>query len=192
MDTVTFGLHKLMCRDIKDSFTDVGKVDLVYVDPPWENLKYWGTLRGYPQSLNTKQFIARLLELCMTHRTGPVIIEYGVKWAYDLIRQAECVGLTHQATARVYYAKTRLSDIHLFDDKPAPDNWIANVGGTSGIDAVRAAMAPFVHTGAVIFDMCCGTGLNAKVAIEYGCAFIGNDFNPIRLAKTEKLLRANL
>ncbi len=197
------GPHILTCRSIHAlrGFDDmIEKADLIYCDPPWGegNLKYWATMRRkhtgeYVGQPGLDAFVARFFELCQRHRKGPVIVEYGMAWAAWLISRAHEAGLPHRATAVTYYGSPkRPMVVTLFDDGPAPIGWKQRVSGTSGLTTVKAAMQSFVQPGSTVFDMCCGVGLNARATLGAGGVFIGNEWNPVRLEKTEAVLRANL
>ena len=63
-------------------------------------------------------------------------------------------------------------------------DWISRLEGLRGYQAVRSEIAHFAAPGDSILDPCCGKGDAARVAIEIGMRFFGNELNSKRLDET--------
>ena len=70
-----------------------------------------------------------------------------------------------------------------------PKGYFETLDGLIDYAEVREAMRPFALEGQIVLDPCCGLGNSARIAVEHGMTFFGNELNAARLAKTEKILR---
>jgi len=172
----------------------------MYTDPPWGdgNLKYWQTINhrhtGQPTvQIDHATFVSRLFALARTHVAKRVFIEYGQRWRNEIISTGALFGFSSVATIQMLYrsgARFLPLDLHCFTRThlEIPATHRANIQDSSGIDSVRNVLSPIAQRGQSVFDPCCGLGTTAKVAIELGLCFFGNELNSRRLDKTKKIL----
>jgi len=175
------------------------KAHIFYSDPPWGkgNIAYWQTMNvkmneGVQRSdIEYNAFVKQIFNLAAvyTKDDGIVFIEYGCKWADDIINMAKTYGLLHIATAKPLYrsgSKLLPLDLHIFSKRPITleNGYLDAICDTYGLDTLRQAVRPFVKPLEIIFDPCCGMGYCAQIAIENNMAFRGNELNRARLQKT--------
>ena len=199
------GQHRVRHGSVMDGlnslFAGSPKAALFYSDPPWGqgNIKYWQTLNARmnpgaaKQEIDYPAFLMKIMELAVHFTTGPVFIEYGVKWKDDVIAYGARAGLQHVAVATPTYNQGLPLHLHLFVTpgfpRPAigPD-YLNALGMTHGLMTVKTAVMPFIRPGEILLDPCCGLGFSARAAMAYGMRFYGNELNEARLAVTRKHL----
>ena len=194
------GPHAVRHGDALDGLDDLMDGEtaaLCYVDPPWGQ----GLLTGF-ESINARDtgaskpghqyrdFMERLFRLIKRHTRGWVLMEYGVRWEDDIRGWAHELGFTHSGVGHtVYGPKKRPSHVHVMHtgSRGALHPRIADFDGTSGLDTIRVAQA-FTRPGEVLLDPCCGMGYSARLAVNTGMRFRGNELNARRLGKTKAIL----
>jgi len=196
--------HVLQHGDLMDGVDLVMGADraqIFYSDPPWGsgNLKYWQTLNVKQTGVAYKEidfdsFLDKVLEIAVKFTDEYIIIEYGKKWHNLLLQKAMSKGLIQLGVARVQYRSGNHMlplDIHIFSKKDLslPDDYITNINETSSITTVRNAIYPLAHKGKIILDPSCGMGYTARVGIEAGMYFRGNEINSKRLGKAIDVIR---
>jgi hypothetical protein len=195
------GPHRVRHGDLMDpggveDLMGADRASLFYSDPPWGqgNLTYWQTMNTKmngvdPKSIDYGDFLDRVLTLAKTFCDGYVVIEYGIRWRDDLMERAARAGLSHCGVVQAQYksgSKLLPLDIHLLSVHAAvaPAGYFDGVRDTYGKDCVQRALLPLAVPGGIIMDPACGLGYTAKVGIEAGMTFRGNEINETRLAKT--------
>jgi hypothetical protein len=198
------GDHRVTCGDVMDGLADLMQGEhapFVYTDPPWGQ----SALSAFA-TLNTKQsgaarrriefsaFLRRLFEELATYATGYLVIEYGITWRKQVRFLADEVGLTYLSRSDAEYRTgggLRPMDVHLLTADPGLPNRPLATAGTFGMATVRAARE-LVRPGQVLLDPCCGCGNSARLAVETGAHFRGNEVNQVRLARTIKHLERSV
>lgn len=199
---VDIGPHRVRVGDLFDKglgeelFGD-RKFDLMYTDPPWGSgtMKWWRTKANKDAGLpiegvvSAEAMLHRIFELFWLYGKpgSPLLIEYGQRWRDDVIRIGEETGAAFRALAHPVYSSKRLPmDLFLFNGSPKIDRraWVNRVNGTRGYPTVLAATEGLVRPGGLICDPMCGMGYTARLAVEHGATFIGNELNPVRAEKT--------
>ena len=175
------------------------KAHIFYSDPPWGrgNISYWQTINAKMNEGTEKSvieynaFVSQIFNLAssFTSDNGIVFIEYGCKWADDILNMAKKYGLIHLGTAKPLYksgSKLLPLDLHIFSKQQInlEIGYLDAIRDTYGLDTLRQAVRPFVKAGEIIFDPCCGMGYCAQIAIENNMVFRGNELNKARLQKT--------
>jgi hypothetical protein len=204
----TVGPHKVQHGDILqglDKLMGSDTADLFYSDPPWGegNLNYWQTMNkkmtGAPkreQDLAT--FFAALFKVVRQYATGYVFLEYGIKWQDEFLDMATTNGQLEwlSTVTPKYRSGTGLYPYHLHlfrkigsaQPKRTLDPALNN---TVGYATVKAAASQVTTQGGILLDPCCGLGYSARLAIETGMVFRGNELNRARLQSAiDKLERA--
>ena len=140
-------------------------------------------------------FLNKIFTLASTYikPDGIVFIEYGVRWEKQIIDLASKYGLKHLATTVPQYksgSKLLPLHLHLFSKtkQDIPEGYLETIRDTYGYNTLCQAVKPFVSTGEIIFDPCCGMGYSAQLCIDNGMKFRGNELNKKRLDKTIKRL----
>jgi hypothetical protein len=204
------GQHKLRCGSIMDGGSNEiirmcgqGGVDYVYSDPPWGtgNLRYWQTMnrKSTGQDIpapDEDSFMSMLFHIIkeVSNQRTVVFIEYSCKGWPDLQHYASAVQLRLYCEAETAYqsgSKVRPMMVGIFAYEPPPSlsaNHADRVRGTHGMNTVHALTAGFPMSGRSLFDPCCGLGNSAKLALNRGMTFYGNELNAARLAKTKAVL----
>ena len=186
------GIDELMCGD---------KATVFYCDPPWGNamLKFFQTLRKKQtgvdkQPVDNDRFLAALGTSAKQYARGPVFVEYGLKWADQVIRAMVACGLLHIDTLDVWYGSgksRRPMHLHVFTAGAAFE---LSAGHRSAIQSTQAgpmvieSLRPYVVEGGIVVDPCCGFGYTAKAAVHHGMRFYGNELNDARLERAREFL----
>ena len=198
-----YGHHRVQAGDVMrglDTLMHGDSAAVFYSDPPWGP-----GMMTYFQGLVRKQGVTDVLQpdyralldalllLAARHTTGPIFIEYGERWADDVVAAGTGAGCAHLATFNGRYTSAkRPQHIHLF----APPGLVgaplvavahdlayrAALEEFTGVQAVVAALKPFVVPNGIVLDPCCGFGLVGKAAVRLGMRFYGNELNAQRLA----------
>jgi hypothetical protein len=204
MTIIRVGPHRLRHGDLMDGLGGLMKrderADVVYVDPPWgpAALNYFQTINHQQTGAQRRAvahaaFIDKLFGEIQRYAKGLVFVEYGQRWIAQVLEVAREHGLTHITTANpVYGAQRRPLHLHVFTmgDAVLTAGWQSHVDGTRGYQTVRNAVLPVAVPGGVLLDPCCGLGYSAKVALESGMEFRGNELNRQRLQRTINLIKA--
>jgi DNA modification methylase len=181
-----------------------GKVDFIYSDPPWgdANLKYWQTMNAKMngaerQDTGLTQFLEQLFNVIqsVSKPTTVVFIEYGQQWVDRIEQQADRIGLQIQAISTpVYGSPPRPLKLLTMAYEPLnlPADYQTSIDESTGFNTLSAATAPFSLAGKAILDPCCGLGYTARLAVQTGATFYGNELNRARLEKTKAILRKSL
>ena len=205
------GRHRVQCGDLMDGIDDLmggEKANCFYSDPPWGqgNLSYWQTMNSkmtgaQSKWIDFKGFLTQVFSLATRYTTGPIIIEYGKRWCNEVIVEGAKFGLRHLDVGEALYKSgSRLLplDVHLFikEGQVLPlvtgGRYFSDIDGTHGIATLRAALGQFALPGLKILDPSCGVGLTAKIALETGMTFYGNEINEARLGYTIRLLEKSV
>ena len=201
------GGHRLSQLDINggiDALMQEDQADIVYVDPPWGagHEKFFHTVlrKAVPDSnvllYSHDVFLDSLFRSAVEHTKNLVFMEYGIRWEAEIQERGIAEGLTSYGVIPVLYKAGKLLPyhLHIFSKEPVsiPIGYIESITGLIGSAVALAAVTPFAVPGGILLDPCCGHGAFAKIAVKVGMRFFGNEFNPMRLAKTEKFLSANI
>lgn len=195
------GDHKVTNASIEDPIVDrmlAGeKVNIFCSDPPWGdgNLKYWATMNRKMSGreftpINYETLIGRIRELITRYVDGHVLLDTGIRWEQQTIEML--VPVVHRIRSfRVRYrsGSRMLECVTLagVTDPSYPDMPF-DPTGMHGYEVPRRCVQSVATPGGIVFDPCCGMGYAAKAAVASGMRFRGNEFNPVRLAKTIKFL----
>jgi hypothetical protein len=194
----TIDSHKVRCGNVMDgidNLMDGEKADIFYSDPPWGqgNLNYWRTINErhtgrQTQSIPLPDFLDQIFNTAMRHTSGPVFIEYGIKWKEPLIAKALELGLRYNGTADIKYRsgnKMLPHQLHIFSTTMIllKKGYLESLNGMTGIECLKKAIEPFIVPGGIILDPCCGLGMTAQLAKASGMRFRGNELNPKRLSQ---------
>jgi len=202
------GPHRLTNASIEESIIDDmlhGEVvDVLYTDPPWDNMKYWVTM-------NRKMTGAEFVPLSYDHLLDRVF-DLGRQYVNGYI----CVEAGHRGTDAVLrrFADNDLHGVRSFTTQHAWGSARLIIGGTSqefglkgkltsingvlwsgreqaskGASISRLTVASLGVRGGLVLDPCCGMGYTARAAVAAGMRFAGNEFNAKRLQKTTDFLR---
>ena len=196
---ISIGQHKLLCGDLTQGAvrTLMGeeRADVVYVDPPWGPgmLQAFATMnaRGSAPHLSWPDFLRVFCDAVVEARAprAPVFVEMGWKWAPDLDRAMEDVGLLRRRCWPITYGSKsapRWNAITLY----GPDDVALEMPDPPHGEAVtRAVLAAVVRPGKVVLDPCTGLGMTARVTHKLGGVFRGVELNPERLERTATWLR---
>ena len=193
------GKHRVKHGDVTQGISDLMQsetANIFYSDPPWGagNLKYWQTMNHKmtgqsPKEVDYDRFLNSIFKSARDYTSGPILIEYGIRWRNDIKQYGERYGLQHHGIANLLYrsgSKLLPLDLHLFSNGQIniPPDYFKKLENTVGYETVRRAVLPFAVEGATILDPCCGMGYTALVAIEGRMRFRGNELNSARLDKT--------
>ena len=197
------GPHRVRHGDVMESLDELmgeDKAYLFYSDPPWgqSKLSYWQTinLKLNPEATRAdylhRDFLERLFRVAVCYTDGLVFIEYGVRWEDEVLNMGTAHGLHHQWTAvpwyRSSYGKLLPLHLHLFSTRRDTVAKPSDIDGTKGIQTLLAAAKPFAKSGEILLDPCCGLGYSARLAMETGMRFRGNEINRKRLEGTIEVL----
>ena len=199
------GTHKVRKGLIRDGIDDLmgsEKADLIYTDPPWGEgtMKYWQTLNqkdtgAEPQDITYESYMNDMFGIIAKYAKGAICIEYGVKWADDLIDRASRFGLKYGATVELLYrtgSKIAPCHLHFFGNQEPitlSPSLLADVYHTRGYTTLQKVFNHTAVPGGIVLDPTCGLGYTAKAAVEFGMKFRGNEMNAKRLQKTIERLR---
>lgn len=198
---VFIGDHRLKHGDLIDGIDDLmdQPADIFYCDPPWGQgaLKYFQTINSKQNMVPNKMidlysFMKAMFNIAVKHTTGLIFVEYGMRWESELIRMGVESGLQHIITISVKYGSKHLPlHLHIFSKSHVvlSSEYVSSVIGTEGLDTVRAAMTPYRKKSGIILDPACGLGNTARIAVELGMKFRGNEINLSRLERTASFLR---
>ena len=186
----------LTLRGCIDKMLDGGKVDIVYTDPPWQNLKYWQTLNkkmtsaipleSVPSDIIFLQNVFRTCEQVLSSE-GFMFVEYGLKGAgvvKDIVKE-NGFNLLLECNP-TYTSQKRPLSLMIFSRQRAtfPDGLGDAIDKTSNYKTLVTATSFLDLHGKTFFDPCCGMGYTAQLAIDNGGTFIGNELNKARLDRT--------
>jgi hypothetical protein len=190
--SITLGLEALMGQDT---------ACFIYCDPPWGPglFRYWQTVNNKmtganSQNLSYEAYMEALFNIIQLYADGIVLIEYGQKWAQQLIDQAVAHGLQYATTVELLYrsgSKMLPCDLHVFGAgfKPTlPDGFQDAIWQTHGYNTLKVAFKYFSQPNKIALDPCCGMGYTAQAAIDHGMIFRGNELNAARLQITANRL----
>lgn len=170
---------------------------IFYTDPPWGPgmMTYFQNLAEKATGLAVDRitYDDLLRDLCTqaaANTDGPVIIEYGTQWSDDVQAIGLECGLTPEITISTRYAGGQYH-VHVFSspttsvraEARAPEYQVAVTSGKTGLQVVKAVIAPWVVEDAILVDLCSGFGLMAKAAKKAKMRFYGNELNPKRLKR---------
>lgn len=198
------GNHRVKHGDLMNGIDDLmegRKAFIFYSDPPWGqgNLNYWQTINNRMTGaertqINLGSFLEKVFELATKHTSDWVFIEYGIKWKDLIISMGEKYGLVHLGVAEPKYrsgSKLLPLNLHIFNKNKVrlEDGYLEAISGTHGFETLRKAVLPISKAGELILDPSCGMGFTAKVGVEAGMVFRGNELNEKRLQKTIDFLQ---
>jgi hypothetical protein len=209
MSVQQIGKHRVRHGDVNDGLAQLMGADrarIMYSDPPWGegNIKYWATMNKKmndqdvePAPLST--FLDSVFQAAQTYVTDYLLIEYGRRWAAEIISRGQGAGFEYEQTITILYRGGKNGqliplDLHVFtrNGAPMPPRYIEQVANTSGFDCVKKAFYPFAELlkskypdeEIIALDPCCGMGYTAQASINCGFSFRGNELNRKRLDKT--------
>lgn len=192
---LTAGRHRLAVADLVAEGVVVldpaEKADAIYSDPPWGpgNLKYWRTMNGESTRPSWERFTSVLSGVCATRiRPGGLVwLEMGLRWSDELSRIMEGCSFREVLRVRTQYGHPSLpANLLCFSEHqsaPVPDMPV----DLRDRALVRTALST-LPVNSVVFDPCCGLGTTARVCIELGLRFSGQELNPKRAARTHAIL----
>jgi hypothetical protein len=205
----SIGSHRVRHGDVMDR---IGIADLMggqgahimYSDPPWGsgNLKYWSTMNRKMTGAEIPapeldEFLDQIFEIASRHVSHYLLIEYGVRWASEILDRAKRAGFRYLCTTETRYrAGSKMLPLHSHAfvrtsvDLVLPEGYSGNLRDRHGYDCVKATVGPLVEQlrplvgTPILLDPCCGMGYAAQAAIDFGAIFRGNEINRARLDKT--------
>lgn len=170
---------------------------IFYTDPPWGPgmMTYFQNLaeKETGQEVERVTYDELLRDLCQqasAQTDGPVIIEYGTQWFTDVQSIGTAAGLIPEITILTPYAGGQYH-VHVFSsptvsvrgEARAPEYTLAVTAAKTGLQVVKAVIAPWVVEDGILVDLCSGFGLMAKAAKAAKMRFYGNELNPKRLKR---------
>lgn len=201
----TIGVHKVKQGLIEGGIADLmgsDKADLIYTDPPWGEgtMKWWQKLNEKdtgkaPVDITYDSYMNDMFKILAEYGAGNICIEYGVKWADDLIKRAESYGLVYGTTIELVYrsgSKMAPCHLHLFGNGKAPvypSALLQDAHHQYGYKLLQQVFRHLAVPGGIVLDPTCGLGYTAKAAVEFGMKFRGNEMNAKRLEKTKARLK---
>ena len=198
------GPHRVKHGDLMEGIDDLmqgDKADIFYSDPPWGdgNLKYWQTINSKMNNIPYKtidfdEFLNAIFSCMVKYCVGISFLEYGIRWENKIRELTAQFNLRHNGIVNIKYrGGSKFLPLHLHilskDGLTLPVGYTDLVQGTTGMGTLRAAVTPFAKTGFKILDPCCGKGNTARIALETGMIFRGNEINEKRLSETIKRLK---
>jgi hypothetical protein len=160
--------------------------DIVYSDPPWGqgNLTYWRTHNGEPSTTDWRGFLERFCSTVVRHaRPGaPLFVEMGLRWVDELAAVMASHGRTETARWTCVYGRPARPNILWYSGPPVD----LDVSGLGGPPMTTKALSSVARPDAIVLDPCCGKGMTARVALQLGMRFRGNELNHKRLTVTEQ------
>lgn len=196
-EVLDLGPHRVRCGDLLEGSVEAlmgsEKADIVYSDPPWGegNVRFWRTHNGQKDVAYKFDWLPFIRRFCRAVQAcaspvAPVFIEMGQRWSDELASLMDEVGYDQLARWSVLYGNNLPCDVNMFWHKGAatPPEMPESLEGTKGLEVVRRAMKPFAQPGKLVLDPCTGLGMTAKLTIDYGMRFRGNELNPKRLQDT--------
>lgn len=165
-------------------------VDIIYTDPPWNNMRYWTTLdrKMTGRDRSPEKFSAaldRLFELTHRYLRGYLFVEMGNMWAHEIVDRVAGMSDTHTMTLP-YRASTSTLIVAATAGMP-PFPKLRPEG--AGANLVASLIAGVAVPGGILLDPFCGMGYSARAAVGAGMVFRGNELNYERLTKTAAFLR---
>lgn len=200
MSIVRIGKHAVQhCDIMKTDLTELmggQQADFMYSDPPWGqgNLKYWQTMNhkmtgAEKNNPDYSDFLNHYFDLVAKYAKDRIVVEYGERWADDVIKLCTDRGFKHITTLKGIYSGENLPlDFHFFSksgDMVIPPDMAEFCATHKGYTVVKGIGKRLIPDDAkLILDPCCGMGFSAQLAIDHGIAFRGNELNAKRLKKT--------
>lgn len=200
-EIIQIGVHKFKHGPfslITDALVTDGSCDLIYTDPPWGDglIKAFERLRikkdGTPPSepiMEVSNFLCNLFILCYRKAKNVMFVEYGNKWAKEVITAATKAGFKYGTTIQTYYGNYKPHQIIIFYKNQKPDfTYLDSIkkNGTGIKNTVKfmaEISSPFLKANDTVFDPCAGLGLTGRMARSLNCKFIGNELTKFRLDK---------
>jgi hypothetical protein len=196
------GNHRVKHGSIMEDMTELmngQKADLFYCDPPWGPglLKTFETLNHkageQAPAVEFGSFTARLFEVADRYAKSTGMIEYGIKWADQIIRAGQIAGLQYRYTLDATYksgSRVLPHHVHVFTkgmtEIPSKESYGDLKPFAESSSLVQKILSKF-PTG-LVFDPCCGLGATADAAKKMGWTFYGNELTKKRLNQTMKRL----
>lgn len=196
-----FGPHATTNRNVVhpevDALAKLTPVQIFYSDPPWGdgNVKMWATLlkkaTGETTRVLTGNEVIRAALRLADYATHYLFLEMGERWQDEALQAVTDAGWLDARAFTTYYQGGRglLPNALIIARKPGAPKYTSDPSGTHGFDVLRAAVKPVAQPGWVILDPFCGLGNTARIAIETGMTFRGNELNRERLKRTQARLR---
>jgi len=197
--------HKIRYGDIIDfdeDFAEDLKFDFIYSDPPWGvgNLKYWRTINKRNTGIISKEitfavFLKIIIDFIKkrTKQETIIFLEYGQRWRKEIAEVFNNADYIINGIAESEYGNGNPYDIYIAskENNPLLDNWYYAVKNARKYKTLLAVTEPFkaIMRGKTICDPFCGKGYVARLALDYGMTFYGNEFNEKRLNSTIKILK---
>lgn len=197
----TVGGHVLATYDVMDdrllemlsAFVGAQPIDVIYTDPPWGDglVKRFASMANREAGLDViptafATLIDRLGEIIDLVKPKDVFIEMGTRWTppvEDMLRQRS----GHFWSGEYAYAGTR--PFTLFGAAIGPHNAPQPPSkDLHGVPLVIDAL-DLPPDRLTVLDPFCGNGYTAQAALKNGLAFVGNEINPARAAKTLQVLQ---
>lgn len=195
LSVVEIGPHKIMCGDSvldrDELIAQVGVVDVIYTDPPWNDgvVKMFYRRAGLapPGSFEALMagFLGLYAELCPD---GPIVVEMGFSGFEAFYRQVQASGaLTCAAATAFYGGRPYVIWVGTFGeilDVTVPDglrdeesvNWVIET-------FVRHPTQRGAGQGTRFCDPCCGVGLQLLAAFDAGATVFGCELDPKKVAR---------
>ena len=200
---ITIGPHTLFNQSIDrlqlGPAMNGRKARALYVDPPWGpgTMKYWATLAKKQAGISLENIafdalLARIASIVQDHVDGHVFIEMGTKWVTELEDAMSGVLSDVVVEPTQYKSGTGLAPAALLHGRTRGSVTAIDSTGLRhlmGKNLVDAALAKVAIPGEYVIDPCCGMGYTAYATLKHKMHFVGNEFNPSRLRKTEDRIR---
>ena len=205
MTIQNIGWHKITNASVDEAVVDDmlrgERVNILYSDPPWGdgNLKYWVTMN---KKMSGREFtpipysvlVERFRGLISNYVDGHVIIETGKAWLGETVNMLRPVVHNIDVYTLQYRSGSRMLECVMISGvtNPSYPKMSFNPTGMHGYEVPKQSIASIATPGGIVLDPCCGMGYTARAAVSAGMQFRGNEFNPVRLAKTVKFLERSV
>lgn len=188
------GKHTVMLGDItRDEslgfLRDMGKIDFVYVDPPWTQalLTRFRSGAGYKGRQNIASFFSHLSNVLRMACPEIAFIEMGLENS-DILRSAmKLSGFDCFLTSEVTYShQKRPMHINVFSlfGKPLTPNESGDGTSFHGAQVINWAFSVASDRGyKAVFDPCLGLGKTLKYAQQFGIKCFGVEIDESRLRR---------
>lgn len=196
-DTWRVGQHTFVCGDlVGDRSVLMGRLaeakpDFVYTDPPWNDriateFRYRSGADAEKKRVDSKALITSMLMLVRELKTV-VLMEGGHKMR-EMNRQAiaDAGGVIGDEWTITYTDRALPCALWVIDFRDNPSRDWPSFEGLNEIQSEDLAMKHYAPR--MVFDPFCGLGGTPSAANAFGCASLGHELSPFKLAEAIKRL----
>jgi len=172
------------------------KANVLYTDPPWNNMKFWKTLAEKQTGKEVRQIefetaFNSLIEIIKNHVKGWVFIESGISSKNKMISWLKKEGFEPQIFETKYKSGGKFRPALIFVFSTIGRHYKENLTGLTGQTLVNEAIHSTIKPNGTVIDPFCGKGMTAKTAVKFNLTFIGCELNAVRAEETKKILWRN-